>query len=332
MGLAAVFTGFSWNVPGNTSDSAWSNCCIYVGPGYGEDLLPMQSYPNHHSTVEKDFLGVTIPASSTPDPNGDLKIALDTLFNHPNLPAFFSKQMIEHLVTSNPSPAYVSRVAAVFKDNGQGVRGDMKAVITAILLDPEARDSATDFGNPQYGKVRESLLRYTEWARAFTAQSRTGSYYLGSTEDPIWGLGEMSLRSPTVFNWFAPGYVPPGTSIAQAGLVAPEMQMTNVTTVVGYLNYMQSAIGASQQYGVDVFSNYDTEMGLAATPGPLLDRVNLLLMAGEMDSTLYSQILDAVSAIPIPSGDQNATNAALAARVQTAIYLTMASPAFSAQF
>ncbi len=332
MGLAAVFTGFSWNVPGNTSDTAWSNCCIYVGPGYGEDLLPMQSYPNHHSTVEKDFLGVTIPASSTPDPNGDLTIALDTLFNHPNLPAFFSKQMIEHLVTSNPSPAYVSRVAAVFKDNGQGVRGDMKAVITAILLDPEARDSSTDFSNPQYGKVRETVLRYTEWARAFTAQSRTGFYDLASTEDPIWGLGEMSLRSPTVFNWFAPGYVPPGTSISQAGLVAPEMQMTNVTTVVGYLNFMQGSIGSSQQYGTDVYSNYDTEMGLAATPGPLLDRVNLLLMAGEMDSTLYSQILDAVSAIPIPTGDQNAINAALAARVQTAIYLTMASPSFSAQF
>ncbi|MGA8730784.1 MAG: DUF1800 domain-containing protein [Terracidiphilus sp.] len=332
MGLAAVFTGFSWNIPGNSSDTAWSSCCIYVGPGYGEDLLPMQSFPSHHSTVEKDFLGVTIPASGSPDPNGDLTIALDTLFNHPNLPAFFSKQMIEHMVTSNPSPAYVGRVAAVFKDNGQGVRGDMKAVITAILMDPEARDSAGDFSNPQYGKVREGLLRYTEWARAFTAQSRTGSYYLGDTEDPIWGLGQMWLRSPTVFNWFAPGYVPPGTSIEQAGLVAPEMQMTNVSSVVGYLNYMQSAIGSDANDGADVFSSYDTEMGLAATPDALLDRINLLLMSGEMDSTLRSQILNAVNSIAMPSGDQNAINAALAARVQTAIYLTMASPSFSAQF
>ena len=155
-------------------------------------------------------------------------------------------------------------------------------------MDPEARDSAGDFSNPQYGKVREALLRYTEWARAFTAQSRTGSYYLGSTEDPIYGLGEMWLRSPTVFNWFAPGYVPPGTSIEQAGLVAPEMQMTNVSTVVGYLNYMQDAIGSDANNGVDVFSSYDTELGLAATPDALLDRINLLLMAGEMDSTLRS--------------------------------------------
>ncbi len=332
IGLAKVFTGFSWNVPGNSSDTAWSNCCIYAGTGYGEDLLPMQSFPNHHSTAEKDFLGVTIPASGSPDPNGDLKIALDTLFNHPNLPAFFSKQMIQHMVTSNPSPAYVGRVASIFKDNGQGVRGDMKAVITSILMDPEARDSAGDFSNPQYGKVREALLRYTEWARAFTAQSRTGSYYLGSTEDPIWGLGQMWLRSPTVFNWFAPGYVPPGTSIEQAGLVAPEMQMTNVSSVVGYLNYMQSAIGSSTNDGADVFSSYGTEQGLAATPDALLDRINLLLMAGEMDSTLRSQILNAVSAIPIPAGDQNAINAALTARVKMAVYLTMASPSFSAQF
>jgi uncharacterized protein (DUF1800 family) len=226
----------------------------------------------------------------------------------------------------------VGRVGAVFKDNGQGVRGDMKAVISAILLDPEARDTATDAANPQYGKVREALIRYTNWARAFTAQSRTGSYYLGSTEDPIWGLGQMPMRSATVFNWFAPGYVPPGTSIAQAGLVAPEMQMTNVTTVVGYLNYMQSAIGSGAKNGSDLFSSYGAELSLANTPDQLVARVNLLLMAGQMDSTLQSQILGAVSAIPISSGDQNAINAALAVRVQTAVYLTIASPAFCAQF
>jgi uncharacterized protein (DUF1800 family) len=331
IGLAKVFTGFSWNVPGNTSDAAWSDCCMYVGPGHGEDLLPMQSYPTHHSTAEKDFLGVTIPAGST-DPNGDLKIALDTLFNHPNLPAFFSKQMIQHMVTSNPSPAYVSRVAAVFKDNGLGVRGDLKAVITAILMDPEARDTAGDAGNPQFGKVREALIRYTHWARAFTAQSRTGGFWMGSTEDPIWGLGQMTLRSPTVFNWFAPGYVPPGTSIEQAGMTAPELQMTNVSSVVGYLNYMQTTVGSDATNGFDVFSSYAAEMNLAVNPGALLDRVNLLLMAGQLDSTVYSQILSAVSAIPIPTGTQDAMNAALGARVRTAVFLTMASPSYCAQY
>jgi uncharacterized protein (DUF1800 family) len=332
MGLAKVFTGFSWNVPGNGSDTAWGNCCMYVGTGFGEDIAPMVSYPSHHSTEEKDFLGVTIPTQSTPDPDGDLKIALDTLFNHPNLPPFFCRQLIQHLVTSNPSPAYVSRIAAVFQNDGTGVRGNLQAVIQAILLDEEARNSAAASSNPQYGKVREPLIRYTEWARAFTAQSRSGIYNLGSTEDPIYGLGEMTLRSPTVFNWFAPGYVPPGTSIAQAGLVAPEMEMTDVSTVVGYINYMENAIGANQQGGPDLFSNYSAEMALASNPDALLDRLNLLLMAGEMSSTLRGEILGAVSAIDIPSGDPNAVNAALAARVETAIYLTMASPDFAAQF
>jgi hypothetical protein len=175
-------------------------------------------------------------------------------------------------------------------------------------------------------------LRYTEWARAFTAQSRTGSYGLGSTEDPIFALGEMTLRSPTVFNWFAPGFVPPGTSIAQAGLLAPEMEMTNVSTVVGYLNYIEGAIGSNAVSGPDLFSSYSTEMSLAMTPTALLDRINLLLMAGEMNPTLYGQILAAINAIDVPSGDQNAVNQALANRVEAAIYLTMASPAFSAQF
>jgi uncharacterized protein (DUF1800 family) len=291
----------------------------------------MTSYSDHHSTVEKDFLGVTIPASSNPDPNGDLKIALDTLFNHPNLPPFFCKQLIEHLVTSNPSPAYINRVAQVFIDDGTGTRGNMQAVITAILSDPEARTTSAAVANPQYGKVRESLLRYTEWARAFSAQSRNGGYWLGSTEDPIYGLGEMTLRSPTVFNWFAPNYIPSGSSIWPTGLLGPEFQMTNVTTVVGFLNYMQGAIGADAKNGPDVFASYDAELGLASTPTALVDRLNLLLMAGQMSSTLESEIVNAVSAIDIPAGDQNAINAALAARVQTAVYLTMASPDFTAQ-
>jgi uncharacterized protein (DUF1800 family) len=332
MGLAAVFTGFSWNVPGDSSDQAWSNCCEYVGPGYGEELLPMQSFPNHHSTVAKTFLGVTIPASGSPDPQGDLKTALDAIFNHPNVPAFVARQLIQHLVTSNPSPSYVNRVAQVFKNDGTGVRGNMQAVITAILMDPEARDTATVVGNAQYGKVRESLLRYTEWARAFTAQSRTGSWNTGSTEDPIYGLGEMWQRSPTVFNWFSPLYTPPNSTIATDNLLAPEVQMTNVSSVVGFINYLQGAVGAGATGGPDIFSSYATEVGLANTPDQLLDRINLLLMSGQMSSTLYNQILAAITSVPVPTGgDQNAINAALLARVQTAIYLTVASPDYAAQ-
>ena len=331
MGLAKVFTGFSWNIPGQ-GESAWSSCCSYVGTGFGEDLLPMQSYPSHHSTDAKSFLGVNIAASSTPDPQGDLKIALDTLFDHPNTPPFISKQLIEHLVTSNPSPAYVGRVAAIFADNGHGVRGDMKAVIQAILLDDEARNVTNAAGNPQYGKVNEALTRYTQWARAFTAQSRNGSFNIGSTEDRIYGLGEMATRAPSVFNWFAPGYTPPGTSIAAAGLVAPEMEMTDVSTVVGYLNFMQSSIGSDASGGFDIYSSYSTEASLAANPDALLDRINLLLMAGTMDATLRTQILEAVNSIAIPAGSPEAINAALTNRARIAIYLTMASPSFSGRY
>ncbi len=330
MGLAKMFTGFSWQIPGQ-SEAGWSNCCAYVGTGFGEDILPMQSYPDHHSTDAKSFLGVNIAASSTPDPQGDLKIALDTLFNHPNTGPFISKQLIQHLVTSNPSPAYVARVAAVFADNGSGVRGDMKAVIQAILLDDEARNAANAAANPQYGKVNEPLVRYTQWARAFTAESRNGSFNIGSTEDPIYGLGEMATRSPTVFNWFAPGYTPPGTSISAAGLLAPEMEMTDVSTVVGYLNFLEGAIGSNAQGGSDIYSSYATEVGLAADPDALLDRINLLLMAGTMDATLRAQILAAVNSIAVPeSGDGVA--AALTNRAQIAIYLTMASPSFAGRY
>lgn len=330
-GLAKVFTGLSWNMPGVSADHAWSGCCEkYAGPGYGQELLPMQIYPSHHSTAEKDFLGVTIPASSQPDTTGDLKIALDTLFNHPNLPPFFCRQMIQHLVTSNPSPEYVNRVASVFRDNGTGVRGDMKAVVSAILLDDEARNNA-NISSPNYGRIREPLVRVTEWSRAFTAQSQSGSFDINSLEDSIWGVGEMTLRSPTVFNWFAPGYVPPGTTIEAAGLGAPEMQITDESSVVGYLNYMQTAIGSGAGSYGDVSANYNAEIALANTPDQLLARINLLLMAGQMPSALQDQILTAVNAIEIPTGNDVKIQKALLSRVQIAIFLTMASPAYVAQ-
>ena len=292
---------------------------------------PWSLIPAHHSTDEKDFLGVTVPAGGS-DPSGDLKIALDTLFNHPNTPVFVSKQLIQHLVTSNPSPAYLQRVAAVFKDNGQGVRGDMQAVITAILMDDEARNTnSPTFTSPNYGKVQEPLVRFTHMARAFTAESRSGAFDVGSTEDPAYGFAEMASRAPSIFNWFAPGYIPAGTSIEQAGLTAPEMEITDVTTVIGYLNSMQAALSGGYGNNGDLYMTLATETALANNPDALLDRVNLLLLAGKMSSTLRSQILAAVNAISVPAGDADAINNALLARAQTAIFLTVASSEYTAQ-
>jgi uncharacterized protein (DUF1800 family) len=331
MGIAKVFTGFSWNMNGNTSDQAWSGYgAVYVGPGYGQDLLPMATYPNHHSTDEKDFIGTTIPAGSL-DPSADLKVALDALFNHPNLPPFVCKQLIQRLVTSNPSPAYVQRVAAVFQDDGQGVRGDMQAVITAILMDEEARNLTSNNG-PNYGRVQEPMLRFTHMARAFTAESLSGAFDIGSTEDPAYGFGEMASRSPTVFNWFAPGFVPASTTIATAGLVAPEMEITDVTTVIGYLNSMQAAVSSGYGNNNDLYLPLTTETALANNPDALMDRINLLLLGGQMSSTLRSQVEGAVNAIPVPAGgDPTAINNALLTRAQTAIFLTVASPEYTAQ-
>jgi uncharacterized protein (DUF1800 family) len=331
MGIAKVFTGFSWNMNGNSSDQAWSGYgAVYAGTGFGQDLLPMTTYPTHHSTDEKDFVGTTIPAGSS-DPAADLKIALDALFNHPNLPPFVCKQLIQRLVTSNPSPAYIQRVAAVFQDDGLGVRGDMQAVITAILMDEEARNLASNNG-PNYGRVQEPLVRFTHMARAFTAASRSGAFDGGSADDPAYGFGEMASRSPTVFNWFAPGFVPAGTTIATAGLTAPEMEITDVTTVIGYLNSMQQAVSSGYGNNADLYLPLTTETALASNPDALMDRVNLLLLGGQMSSTLRGEIEGAVTSIPVPtSGDPTAINNALLARAQTAVFLTVASPEYNAQ-
>jgi len=341
-GLASVFTGFSYNVPAGAPDNYtpnasvdWSNGSSNVGPNVGFELLPMKSYPTHHSTAEKDFLGVVIPAGQG-DPDADLKVALDTLFNHPNTPPFVCKQLIQHMVKSDPSPAYVQRVATVFVNDGTGVRGNMQAVIKAILLDPEATNAAAAYSNNQSGKVRESLIRYLEWARAFNAQSYTGVFEIGTPEAPDYGLGEMALRSPTVFNWFTPGYVPPNTSISQAGLVAPELQMTTVVATTGYLNYMENAVGASSasfdQGGPDVYSNYVDEIPLANNPQQLINHLSLLLLGGNMSSTLQGELLTAINSVAIPSGgDQADINQALLTRVQVAVFITVASPEFAAQ-
>ena len=331
-GIAKVFTGFSWNMNGNTSDDAWSGYgASYAGPGFGQDLLPMATYPGHHSTLEKDFIGTTIPAGSG-DPSADLKVALDALFNHPNVPPFVSRQLIQRLVESDPSPAYVQRVAAVFQDDGTGVRGNLQAVVQAILMDDEARNlNNTNALSPNYGKVQEPLLRFTHMARAFSGVSRSGAFDLGSAEDPAYGFAEMASRSPSVFNWFAPGYIPAGTSLATAGLNAPEMEVTDVTTVIGYMNSMQDAVSSGFGNNGDLYLPLTTETALANNPDALMDRVNLLLLGGQMSSTLRGQVEGAVNAIPIPVGDQTAVNNALMTRAQTAIFLTVISPEYTAQ-
>lgn len=322
-GLAKVFTGWSWAGP-DKSDSRFFG----GSPDPNRDWMPMQTYPKYHSSSEKRFLGVTIPASTSAE--NSLKIALDTLSNHPNAGPFIGRQLIQRLVTSNPSPQYVARVAAAFANDGNGVRGDMRAVIRAILLDPEARvDVNPDARNT--GKLREPVVRLANWMRAFNARSTSNRFLMGNLDDPLTSLGQTPMRSPSVFNFYRPGYVPPNTTIATAGMVAPEMQITGETSVVGYLNFMRDAIPNGTGSSRDIRSGYDIELSLADTPERLVDRVNLLLMANQMSAGLRSQILAAVNSVTISSTNATAAATARRNRVNLAIFLTMASPEYLVQ-
>ncbi|MRX09901.1 DUF1800 family protein [Pseudoduganella sp. FT25W] len=319
MGLAKVFTGWSWAGPDQ------SLVRFHGGsPDPARDWTPMQNYPLFHSSSSKSFLGVTTNGSG----EADLKVALDTLFNHPNVGPFIGRQLIQHLVASNPSPGYISRVAAAFNNNGAGVRGDMRAVIRAVLLDPEA--GFTGDGK----KLREPVLRLANWMRAFNVKSTSGRFMMINTDDALLGLGQTPLRSPSVFNFYRPGYTPPNTTLAAAGMVAPEMQITGEPTVTGYLNFMQIVIPNGIGSSRDIQPDYSAEMALISQPALLVDRINQLLLAGQMSSTLRNQIITALNAVNIsPTVVTNATNLETARknRVYLAIYLTMASPEYLAQ-
>ncbi len=328
-GLAKVFTGLSWAGP-DTSDSRFRS-----GGGSSDvpdhQITPMQAYNQYHSTSQKQFLGVTIPATTVADTNADVKIALDTLFNHPNVGPFFGKQLIQRLVTANPSPAYVSRVATAFNNNGAGVRGDMKAVIRAVLLDPEARNpGATNTS----GKLREPVIRFVHWMRAFNARSQNGQFLLGGTSDPSSQLAQTPMSAPSVFNFFRPGFIPPNSKIGALGLVSPESQITSETSVAGYLNFMRSTIQngvGTQTNGIrDILPDYTQEIALANDADKLIDRVSLLLTAGGMSANTRAQIRTAINSVAIRTLAADAETDRRN-RVYLAIYLTMASPEYILQ-
>jgi uncharacterized protein (DUF1800 family) len=341
-GLARVFTGFSWHAGPNAADRTRTR--FFGGNAHPErEWRPMQSYPEFHATGEKRFLGTTISAQAAPDPEASLRTALDRLAGHPNVGPFVGRQLIQRLVKSNPSPDYVGRVAAAFADNGRGVRGDLKAVIRAVLLDPEARNPAAD--DRAAGKLREPVLRLAHWMRAFNATSRSGRFQgIDNTDDPATRLGQTPLRSPSVFNFYRPGYVPPNTRLAEASLVAPELQITSEVSVAGYLNYLQNWVRLDPNSSRDVRQDYSREMALAdqpsaAEPSALIDRVDLLLMGGRMSATLRSALQAGIAgrALPAPTRDaagavtnQAAIDTARRDRVAIAIFLTMASPEYLA--
>ncbi|MFL6660326.1 MAG: DUF1800 family protein [Massilia sp.] len=306
-GLARVFTGWNYDLTGTTTAT----------PDFKG--RPMTQTASRHESGTKVFLGTTIPAGT--DGLTSLTMALDTIFAHANVGPFISRQLIQRLVCSNPSPAYVSRVATVFNNDGTGVKGNLKAVVKAILLDTEAR-SAAGLTDPNFGKQREPIMRLAAWARAFKATSPSDLWPIGNTSDPGTRLGQSPLRSATVFNFFRPGYVPPNSAIGTAGLVAPEFQITNESTVVGYLNYMQNLI--SRGTG-DFKADYTALLPLADTAQSLIDEINVVLAAGQLSAATVTLIKGALDSMA------SGTDTARLNRIYAALVMVMAAPEFIVQ-
>jgi uncharacterized protein (DUF1800 family) len=332
-GLARVFTGWtSKPIAGRNGEDGWKY-------SIGDDMdriSPMVAFESHHDTNAKTIIGGTVvPAGGTAA--ADLKLALDTIFNHPNVGPFISKQLIQKLVTSNPSGAYVQRVASTFNNNGNGVRGDLMAVIKAILTDSEAITA----GGNTYGKLREPLLRLTNLWRAFDASSANGTYNEGSIMIySMWEFAQRPLQSPSVFNFFRPDYARTGP-ITTAGTVSPEFQITNEKTLVLTNNRLETQAyqyAASNGQGHEgpnndqnnngnpntsaVMLNTTNWEGYAGTPATLVDKLNLVFMAGEMPAAMKNTLVTYATGIP---------SAAAAARVAETASLVVNSPQYAVQ-
>ena len=310
--FAKVYTGWTYPTkPGATLQK--HNPAYYIGP--------MVPYESNHDTTAKTLLdGLAVPAGGTAE--SDLKTALDDIFNHQNVAPFISKQLIEHLVTSNPSPAYVGRIAAVFKDNGSGVRGDLQAVVKAILLDPEARagDQGPSLTAPDTsGHLREPVFEVASILRGLGATVNDTNNLTGQAAN----LGQTVFMPPTVFNYFAPGYTIPAQFTPGATLLGPEFQLQSPSAAVARANVANALVYGNLGNGAVLDWSYLTN--LAATPQALVDCVNNVFMYGRMPGAVQTQILSAVNALT------GTTTAAYKARAQAAVYLTVSSSYYNVE-
>lgn len=356
-GFAAVFTGWDFNNIGcgdetytcctyDVTDDHYIDTFFYCGPSAGDDppwRHPMQPIEHYHDgTSDKQLLsyaGVAIPGGllhGIPDAQAEMTAALDNLFNHPNVGPFIATRLIQRLVTSNPSPAYVQRVAQTFNNNGSGIRGDLKAVVKAILLDSEARYG--QWSRPDtFGKLREPLLKATQLWRAMAARSADGRIGNLRPYPPIeFQYGQAPLRSPTVFNFFKPDYRQPG-EVTTRGLNSPEFQVLGDTLVVATPNNLYYQIfcyyagtDACWDGGDDdtLQLQEDRDAALAASdPAQLVDDYSVLLMGGQMSPFMRDVIVTRLNAIE----DDPPRHPIGRTRVQHALYLIMNSPEYSIQ-
>ena len=343
-GLAKVFTGLNLNEDGLDDEDEEDN----DNPAFA---MPMQTFSDSHSSLEKTFLGQTIPANTSAQES--ISQALDIIFNHANVAPFISKQLIQRFVTSNPSPDYIKRVATAFETGsftladgssvGDAKRGNLKATIAAVLSDQQARSENKTIN---FGKVTEPVLRFTHWARAFNMTNITPEYMISlwdtSSADT---LGQHPYRSPSVFNFYRPGYTAPGTLTGQAGLTMPEMQIINATTIPGYINFISFFINRemdSDEYieefaefvstdeltlnpenaAKSFYSDYQPEMLLAHDASLLVEHLNLLLTYNRLGEISKQRIIDAINEVPVADKSH---------RVEIAILMMMTSPEFIVQ-
>ena len=331
-GLAKVFTGLGWY-------AKTQSLRTFTSPPTGSDVLPLAPYPQYHSKLSKAVLGTTLPAyvsgSLLDYQRSELDAALKVLFNHPNVPPFVALRLIQRFVTSNPSPAYIKRVAQVFADNGKGVRGDLLATAKAVLTDDEARNLVTAAGS-DYGKLREPIIRLANWVRAFGAQSTSGDFLGAGNFGGPTSFNQEPLAAPSVFNFWSPFYAQPDSKIAAKGLVAPEFQAVDVLSTAGYANTMLSYI-QNGAWGSDVKTAYPAEIALAPTTTSLIpattlaDRLNRLLCGGQMSTTLYNLIVSVINSTTTTSQTPSVVAAANLNRVRNAIALTMVSTDYIVQ-
>jgi uncharacterized protein (DUF1800 family) len=340
--LAKVFTGY--NYPNSTTFSNGGN----FNAGF---IGPMKMYETFHDTNSKTFLfyNATNPGAKQTIPAGtlgltDLTNAIKVLVNHPNTPPFIARRLIQRLVTSNPTTDYINRVAAKFRNNGSGIRGDMKAVIRQVLMDAEAREVEFTV-DPAHGKLREPFIAALNIARAFNAAPFTSSdYYFFPTYWPYlnhtgtYDLGMTPQASPSVFNFFKPDFQPEG-EVRDMDLFAPEFEILSHATAHSVPNYFKrlldngNTINFSNRMTLAIEGgrvtnkftlNYATELSLATNAANLVDRLDELLTYGTLSANTRSQVTNAISGYGTTPTD-------LTNRVKHAIYLITTSPDFMIQ-
>ena len=301
--FAKIFTGLSFGGPNS-----------FFGKTIPQFLAPMAMFDAEHEPGSKNLLnGTVVPAGQSGIQ--DIDAAIDNLFNHPNVGPFIGKQLIQRLVTSNPSPAYIERVARTFNGDRSGVRGDMQAVVRAVLLDPEAATATTTMA--EFGKLREPVVRYASILRQFGANSSDD--FIANTGYFVQELGKQHpLSAPSVFNFFLPAHSPAG-EIAAAGLVAPEFQITTSKSIVGVSNLIDFVILAdfvtdAPEPFSPVSLDYSEYINIAGDVGALLDRLDIVLTAGTLDAATRQAIETIIT-------DLDDTNI----RVRIAIYMFLLS-------